>query len=863
MKTKTITQELKMLKPGFGRRLIFIALFLMSFTLVKGQQSFTYSSATYCQSGSNPTPTLNVPYGYFFSSPAGLSIDFNTGTINLAASSVGAYSVTMESATDTTSIVLTITNTTPSAIFDFQNSTYCINGNNVFPFFGSGASAGIFSATPAGLTFVNVNTGEINLAASTPGTYFVTNTIPASGSCPADIDSMQIILTNTGLCLCNTFNYSHTELPGGGYDFSVSGLNPSETYTLELWDNGILLESSSVSGATSGNITHQYSHNGWVDQSFIVTNSNLESCLDSMNISITTSPCSSYTSLGVYYNGPSTGCTSDSTVIPVWLYFTNLPAYDTASFTVNWGDGVTETEEILLNGQTSGYFYRVPQHIYATPGVYTVLLTFFDASACYNDSYTVSVNVGSTTCGNLTGTVYNDANNNCTQDFGEPGMAGIEVSVTQGGSSFLAWTDASGNYSFGTLPIGTYTIQMNNLNVGYTIVCSGSLSHATTVTTGTTIENFAISCTGSFDVAITGISLMSGFYPGGADAILPHVGILNASCNLSIPGKVILILDPCIQYSTSGFGWFNNPPTTVIPAASGDTLIWVVSDINNIGTFSYWDYAVNTTTCTNAQVGDSACITMMVLPIVGDADPSNNTYTRCFEIGVSYDPNYKAVEPKGAAVQGFIPATTPNLTYTINFQNTGTAVAHNIYVLDTIDTDLTINSIEILSASHGIQAYQLENRTMKFMFANIMLPDSSSDDAHSHGFVTYRIKLNTGLAPGTQIKNAGYIYFDYNTPVVTNTTLNTIAIPSGINEIKNAGLLNVYPNPAKDKLIVSLSNSGNSIIIISDVLGKTVKEMTSNELQTQINVSDLQDGIYFIKVSQGDASYVEKIIISK
>ena len=737
--------------------------------------SFVYTSATFCQGGPDPTPAITgMTGGTFSSTPTGLIIDSITGTIVLAPSALGVYTITYTTngnCPNSSSIILALNNTTPDANFTYSGSPFSQNGNNPFPVFGSGASAGVFSATPAGLVFVNVNTGEIDLALSSPGTYTITNSIPVNGSCNA----------------------------------------ASATTTIVI--NG----------------------------------------------------CSSYTSLGyAYINSPFGACITDSAVIDfTYLSYANLSGSGSSSVILSWGDGSSDTYVIQHNGSTdSSFYFPLSFHLYNTPGVYTVMLTFYDAGACYNDTIIGVINVSSTTCGNLTGTVYDDTNNDCTQNTGEFGIAGIEVMLTQGSDTYTAWTDSSGNYAF-NVPTGAYTIEVINLNAGYTITCSGSLQHGTTVTTGTTVENFAILCTGSFDVAVTGISLMDGFYPGTGDAILPHVGIINAACNLTIPGQVIMILEPCIQYSTSGFSWFTNPPTTVIPASTGDTLVWNVSDINDIGSFSYWDYAVNVTTCTSAQVGDTECITMMVLPTAGDADPSNNTYTRCFAIGVSYDPNYKEVEPKGTGVQGFIPSSTPDLTYTINFQNTGTAVARNIYVLDSIDADLNINSIEILSASHGIQAYRLPNNTMKFMFANIMLPDSTSDKYHSHGYVTFRVKTNTGLTPGTQIKNTGHIYFDYNEPVATNTVLNTIAIPSGINEINNMTLLRVYPNPAKDKLIVTISNSGNSTIVITDVLGKMVSKIKTAEMQTQINVSDLQDGIYFIKLTQNNASYVEKIIISR
>ena len=66
----------------------------------------------------------------------------------------------------------------PFANFSYSNTSYCSNGTNPLPNFSVGASAGVFSATPAGLVFVNTATGEINLAASTPGTYTVTFTLP-------------------------------------------------------------------------------------------------------------------------------------------------------------------------------------------------------------------------------------------------------------------------------------------------------------------------------------------------------------------------------------------------------------------------------------------------------------------------------------------------------------------------------------------------------------------------------------------------------------------------------------------------------------------------------------------------------------
>ncbi len=68
---------------------------------------------------------------------------------------------------------------------DLQLCRYSITARMqqiLLPTFSGGGVAGTFSST-AGLVFVSAATGQINLAASTSGSYIVTNTIAASGGC--------------------------------------------------------------------------------------------------------------------------------------------------------------------------------------------------------------------------------------------------------------------------------------------------------------------------------------------------------------------------------------------------------------------------------------------------------------------------------------------------------------------------------------------------------------------------------------------------------------------------------------------------------------------------------------------------------
>jgi hypothetical protein len=84
---------------------------------------------------------------------------------------------------------------TPITTFNYTGSPFCSNGVNPVPTYSGGGSAGTFSASPAGLTFVSAATGVIDLEASAAGTYTVTNTITPVGACTASSTNRTITIT--------------------------------------------------------------------------------------------------------------------------------------------------------------------------------------------------------------------------------------------------------------------------------------------------------------------------------------------------------------------------------------------------------------------------------------------------------------------------------------------------------------------------------------------------------------------------------------------------------------------------------------------------------------------------------------------
>ena len=199
---------------------------------VQAAPSATFSYAggsTLCTSGSDAAATITGTAGGTFSAlPAGLSINATTGAIAVASSTAGTYAVTYTVAgTCPGSSTITVTLTTaPVATFSYPASAGCAGSlGTVAPTFSGGGSAGTFVATPSGLS-LNPATGVVSLSGSTGGTYTVTNTIAASGSCAASSATATLTLPAALAQPTLTLSGSTLTTPvvaGASYQFYLNG----------------------------------------------------------------------------------------------------------------------------------------------------------------------------------------------------------------------------------------------------------------------------------------------------------------------------------------------------------------------------------------------------------------------------------------------------------------------------------------------------------------------------------------------------------------------------------------------------------------------------------------------------------------
>ncbi len=147
-----------------------------------------YPAARYCVGDGQlvaPLP-LGAPGGTFTATPAGLTLDAQTGLIDVGASAPGAYTILYALAGPcpaSASAILTL-DAAPVAGFSYPVTTLCAGASGpVIPTL-TGLTTGRFSATPAGLV-LDPATGYVTPATSQPGTYVVMRAVAGQGTCPA------------------------------------------------------------------------------------------------------------------------------------------------------------------------------------------------------------------------------------------------------------------------------------------------------------------------------------------------------------------------------------------------------------------------------------------------------------------------------------------------------------------------------------------------------------------------------------------------------------------------------------------------------------------------------------------------------
>lgn len=350
----------------------------------------------------------------------------------------------------------------------------------------------------------------------------------------------------------------------------------------------------------------------------------------------------------------------------------------------------------------------------------------------------------------ISGKVFIDINGNHIQDNGEPLFSEGNVTSYKAGDTITARI-FDGRY-LNKVDTGDYTTKYV-VSTGY--YTAYPVQQATTFTGSeqeATVDLALTPTPGIHDLQTTIIATIpaSSGSATGLRIVTKNVG------TTAIPNVVIKL----------------KKPSTAAYISSTRTTSTITSDTITFSMLSMPPGAADTLNinlgiANSVKNGDTLAFTAVALPQVTDATPGDNQASLREMVRNSFEANDKT-EAHGGLYTSNMQAAGEPFHYLVRFQNNTADTAFYVTVKDTLDDRIDIRSLKTVSSSHPY-TFSIEGNIATWQFNKIKLVNAATNDAGSHGYISFTIEPAGELQTGDSIVNKAAIYFDFNLPVITNS----------------------------------------------------------------------------------------------
>lgn len=217
---------------------------------------------------------------------------------------------------------------------------------------------------------------------------------------------------------------------------------------------------------------------------------------------------------------------------------------------------------------------------------------------------------------------------------------------------------------------------------------------------------------------------------------------------------------------------------------------------------------------------------------------SSDQYIMAYGVNNKIYLNGKA---KGKPVYGFYVA---NSTYAYTSMRDGDGFSKKFGGADSTDPDwfkLTVR---------GYSKGQLKSDSIGVYMADFRHPDHGKDTIYRGWRWVGLLPLgNVDSLELTLTSSDNHPQFGMNTPAYIAIDNFTTYETSSVNDVPQAFVAKVYPNPAVNELFVELNDSKVSDVYISDVMGKVVARHSIKDRLTSLPVSNLAAGVYTLTIA--------------
>ncbi|MBC8173242.1 MAG: T9SS type A sorting domain-containing protein [Chitinophagales bacterium] len=439
----------------------------------------------------------------------------------------------------------------------------------------------------------------------------------------------------------------------------------------------------------------------------------------------------------------------------------------------------------------------------------------------------------------ITGSAFLDLNSNLIKDASEPVLA--SHALTENTTGKIDFTDGSGYFSIYVIDSGSFSVSPDSL-LYYSPVPASHTAEFDGITQIDSLNDFAFQPAGTFyDLSVL-LTPLGAFRPG-FDAFY-QIEYSNIGTT-TLSGEMTFYPDSNLAFLSA---------TTTPDMITDDSLVWYISDLSP---YESSGIIITVNVSASLAIDDSIISLAVINTIEEDVNTANNLSGWDVIVTGSFDPNDILVDKETIIYT----EPVPYLEYIILFQNTGTDTAFNISISNPLSNKLDVSSIQIVNYSHDVAiSYDDFSKSMKFEFNDILLPDSNTNELLSHGFVRYRIKPEEGIDLGDLIVNNASIFFDFNLPVLTSDAITSVLLPVPVLDNIPPDEFVIFPNPAGSVMYVEFDVIKQVHVEIVDALGKIIRQLETSNSKVQMDISNLSEGLYFIKITSNGKTVLKKFV---
>jgi trimeric autotransporter adhesin len=435
----------------------------------------------------------------------------------------------------------------------------------------------------------------------------------------------------------------------------------------------------------------------------------------------------------------------------------------------------------------------------------------------------------------------------------------------------------------------TPTISVNSGSIcagnSFTIVPSGANTY--TVQGGTTV----VSPTSNTSYTVIGISTQGCVSANTATSSV----VVNATPTITAASQTICAgaTTTLVASGATTYTWSTTASTNTISVSPSSTTVYTVNGTNASGclgtvqnvtvtigaapsiavnsaticsgnTATLIASGVNTFTWSNGAITNSIVVsptTNTVYTVNGNLVGCAVSATNTASVNVNASPSVSVVSTNTTLCGGG--TTTLTATGATSYVWSTSATSPSIVVTPTVNTTYSVTGTNSngCSKTNTVTAFANAATSLTVATSNSIICIGETSTITATGANTYTISGGSFVTTPTITTNYTVTGTTSSGCVLSNTVTQAVGACVGVKELTNTTSFSIYPNPNNGAFIIELGT--NAKVIITNALSQEFMNTNLEVGSHNINLYDVANGIYFIKVISGNTQTTKRLVISK